>query len=386
MKLFFTQKQNFFLVLIGIVIVSSSLVYLLTTGNTLIHRPPTLQATSQGASPTKQIVPTPTPHPFCKLSGRQLELGIANPRWQAIGYGEGDVQWLTETAALRTQTSACWVEMPLLFHQASSSATQIVPSELTPDLNAFIYGVRYAHQLGLHVFAVPQLQTGSQDSWAGSIQFATEAEEQSWFQSYWAALKPYIQAAAHEGVEQIAIGTELEWLQENAPDQLWNTLIDNFRSVYTGSLTYDLNWTSLQAPIPDWMHNNQLNMIGVSAYISLTDTPQRIDPTQITMLWAQTVKVKLDSFAAQLGAPIFISEIGYRNSADALYHTWESQSNAPKDETEQAAAYSAAFTNIIDDENILGVFVWGWDDTGSFNVQGLQAVTTIHHYYSSLHP
>ena len=252
-------------------------------------------------------------------------------------------------------------------------------------MSAFIYGIRYAHQLGLHVFAIQQLQTGSQDSWAGSIQFATADEEQSWFQSYWETLKPYIQAAANEKVEQIAIGTELEWLQNNASDDLWNTLIGNFHSVYSGSLTYDLNWTSLQSTIPDWMHNSLLNMIGVSAYIPLIDTPQRVDPAQITDLWAQIAKVQLDNFAAQLGAPIFISELGYRNSADTLYQSWEAQSTMPKDEEEQAAAYNAALTNIIDDQNILGVFVWGWDNTGSFNIKGLQAASTIHRYYSSLH-
>ena len=35
-------------------------------------------------------------------------------------------------------------------------------------------------------------------------------------------------------------------------------------------------------------------------------------------LWKQTVKRELDTFALKLGKPIFISEIGYRNSADAL--------------------------------------------------------------------
>lgn len=34
MELFFTQQQNFFLVLIGIMIVNSSLICLLATGNT----------------------------------------------------------------------------------------------------------------------------------------------------------------------------------------------------------------------------------------------------------------------------------------------------------------------------------------------------------------
>ena len=113
-------------------------------------------------------------------------------------------------------------------------------------------------------------------------------------------------------------------------------------------------------------------------------TPQRVDPKHIYGLWQQTVKHELDNFATALGEPIFISEIGYRNSTDALYHSWESTTTAPPDPQEQAAACDAALANIIPDKLILGSFFWGWDDTEAFNLNGLQAATVIHAHYEAL--
>ena len=101
-------------------------------------------------------------------------------------------------------------------------------------------------------------------------------------------------------------------------------------------------------------------------------------------LWKGTVKLSLDNFAKALGEPILVSEIGYRNSADALYHSWETTSTTLADPVEQAGACDAALANITPDPNILGVFFWGWDDTGSFSLKGLQAASIIRTHYSSL--
>jgi hypothetical protein len=311
-------------------------------------------------------------------------MGIAFPQWSPTGYSQSDTKWLTELPAMRTQTAACWVEMPLLFYQSSLTATQVTTGPSTPLSSSLDYGVRFAHAAGLHVFVTPLLQVSGPQPWAGVIHFATYEQEQQWFNSYWQTIKPYVVAAAQAGVEQLALGTEYEWLQEYAPDSLWNTLIAHVHSIFPGTLTYDMNWTSLNVQPRSWMHNHDLHMIGVSAYISITDTPERIDPQRISALWKQTVQRALDNFAIALGEPIFISEIGYRNSSDALYHGWVSTSTAPPDPAEQAAACDAALANTIPDKHILGSFFWGWDDTGAFDLHGLQAANVIQAHYTSL--
>jgi len=250
------------------------------------------------------------------------------------------------------------------------------------DVASFTAGVRAAHKNGFHVFAVPLMGVQESGGWSGSIQFKTYAQEQAWFDSYWQMLQPYAVAAANNGVEQMAVATECQWPQQYAPASLWNQLVTRVRGVFKNTLTYDMNWSSLTQPVASWLRNPELAMIGVSSYIPLSDTPTRIDPSQMITLWRDKIKNQLDSFALQLGKHVLISEIGYRDSSDALYHTWEASTNASSDPQEQAGAYTATLTNVAADPNIAGTFFWGWDDVGRFKLKGQPAVNVLHQWYS----
>jgi len=381
---FFIQKNSFLLLLGGIVIVSASLVYLFTAGNAFIQQPAIATPTTVPYTTPLAELSQSRPAKPCRLKQRDFQMGVAFPQWGTTAYSENDAKWLTELPDMRTQTAACWVEMPMLLYQSSFTSTRLMQGPSTPSLASFNYGIHLAHALGFHIFVTPLLQVNGAQPWAGAIQFTTFQQEQQWFENYWQTIKPYVVIAAQAGVEQFALGTEYEWLQENAPDSLWNGLIAEFRSVFPGTLTYDTNWDLIQKQPPSWMRNAGLKMIGVSAYLPMVEAPERVDPQQIFDLWKQKVKSALDNFASRLGEPIFISEIGYRNSADALYRSWESPRSAPPDPVEQAAACDAALANILPDQHILGSFFWGWDDVGAFNLKGLQAATVIHSYYKSL--
>ena len=193
-----------------------------------------------------------------------------------------------------------------------------------------------------------------------------------------------MEAAAIAGAEQVSIGTEESWLQQYAPASLWNTLIMRVHSVFSGTITYDMNWSTLSPPFPSWMSNADLGVIGVSEYIPLTDVRERIDPTMMFALWRDKIKAVLDTASIALGKPIVISEIGYRNTADALYHTWYPESTvSPPDPVEQAAACDAALANMISDPHIVGIFFWGWEDVQSFQLSGQPAVAVLHKWYTS---
>ena len=319
----------------------------------------------------------------CRSTQRDFETGVVFPQWDPTGYGESDSKWLTELPEMRKQTTACWVEMPILFFQSSLTSTVITPRVSTPSVASFTYGIQFAHALGLHVFVTPLVRVDGSQSWAGAINFTSDVQEQAWFTNYWQALKPYAIAAARAGAEQIAIGTEEEWLQENAPTELWNGLIANMRGVFPGTLTYDMNWSSIEELPQSWMRNPDLNMIGVSSFFPLVDTPEHVDPRQIPSLWATRVKGPLDAFAIKLGEPVVLSEIGYRNSTDALYQPWVSTSSYPVDPEEQAAACGAVLANILSDQHIRGSFFWGWDDVEALSLKGSQAAQVIQRYYQS---
>lgn len=311
-----------------------------------------------------------------------FESGVIYPRWQPNAYSTTDTKWQTGVKTMKEQTGARWIEIPVLFSQATSAAIEIQPSpQSAPTLNAFSEGVQSAHALGYHVFFVPLMQVREAGGWSGSIQLPAN-QQQAWFDAYWHAIQPYAQAAAANGVEQMAVGTELQWLQQYAPSSLWEQLISREHGVFKGTLTYDMNWSSLDFPMVSWLKDPQLTMIGVSSYIPLLTTAQYLAPAAMSVLWNQKIKVRLDALATKLGKRVLISEIGYRNSSDALYHTWLANTSAPLDPQEQAGAYAATLSNTLSDPQIAGTFFWGWDGVARFSIKGQPAVQTLNKWYS----
>lgn len=291
-----------------------------------------------------------------------FQTGMIFPQWGTDAYSTTDTNWLIGLKDIQDQTGAQWIEIPINLYQSSVTSTQVIASSITPTPGAVAAGIRAAHARYFRVFVVPLVTVGGILTWSGSIQFSTLQQTEAWFDSYWQALEPYAAAAAQAGAEQFAIGTEFEKLQL-APAALWDQLIQRLHQVFPGKLTYDINWSSLYSPLPSWLRNPGLNAIGVSVYIPLTDTPQRIDPNAMPSLWQENIGNLLDATAVQLGMPVFISEIGYRDTAYALYRPWERDARAqaePQDPQEQAGAYNAALSNVIADPHITGIYFWAW--------------------------
>lgn len=311
-----------------------------------------------------------------------FERGIIYPQWSPAAYGTQDTLWQQALGPIKQQTGAQWIEIPVLFSQATNSSTTVTTDPSTPQISSFVEGIQRAHSLGYKVFFVPLMQVRQPGMWSGTIAFSSEQQEQAWFDGYWQAIEPYVAAAAAQHVEQMAIGTELQTLQQTVPDALWNGLITRIRTVFSNTLTYDMNWSSLGRPMPNWLENPALTYIGVSTYIPLLNSPGHVDPSAIPALWGAVIKSQLDGLAAQLQKPVLITEIGYRDSADALYQTWLATSKAPDDPQEQAGAYEAALSNVFSDTLIAGTFFWGWDNVGMFAIKNQPAVQVLLKWYS----
>src|SRR5579859_731656 len=311
-----------------------------------------------------------------------FERGIIYPQWYSDGYGVNDTTWQQGVSTIKTQTGAQWMEIPVLFMQATSSSTSIQPSASAPSVQSFSEGIERGHSLGYKVFFVPLMQVRAPGGWSGSITFNTLAQQQSWFDSYWNAILPYVSIAASLRVEQMTIGSELQNLQRIVPDKLWNQLIERIRGVFQNTLTYDMNWSSLALSMPAWLRNANLTYIGVSTYIPLLDKSARVDPKVMTALWRAKIKTQLDALAGQLRKQVLLTEIGYRNSSDALYRTWDPNTTAKADPQEQAGAFDAALTNVFSDASIAGTFFWGWDDVGRFAISGQPATQVLLKWYT----
>lgn len=314
-----------------------------------------------------------------------FETGIVFPQWTHDAYGPDDPAWQQGLSDIQTQTGAHWIEMTLLFSQPTVTSTQVAASPSAPSVESVAAGISAARALGYHVFIAPLFGVDSPPgAWAATIHFSTYQEESQWFDSFWQAYQPYVEVAAQEGADQVSIGTELQWLEQYVPNSLWEGLIGRVRSVFPGTITYDMNWSSLSLPLPNWMNNQDLAMVGVSEYIPLVDVRTRVEPKDLYALWKARVKSTLDNVAIHLGKPVLISEIGYRNSADALYHPWFPTSTvSPPDPEEQAAACDAALANVVPDTHIGGIFFWGWDGVQGFKLSGQPAVAVLHKWYTS---
>jgi len=316
----------------------------------------------------------------------EFQTGVIFPQWGANAYSAADQNWQIGLKDIQEQTGAGWIELPINFYQSSITSTQVMTTTQTPTVEAVAAGIHTARAKGYHVFVIPLLSVEEADilSWSGSIQFASQQQTQAWFDSYWQAFQPYVVASAQAGADELAIGTEFELLQK-APLALWNQLIGRIHAIYHGPLTYDINWSSLYYPLPAWLRSSYLSSIGVSLYVPLIYTPQRLSPERISVLWREKIKTLLDTFAIEVKKPVIISEIGYRNSAYALYLPWHRDAQAaaePVDPTEQAAAYDAALLYAIGDSHISGIFFWAWS-MPLFAPNWLPASKILHKWYTS---
>jgi hypothetical protein len=311
-----------------------------------------------------------------------FQMGMVFPRWGSKAYGAEDSWWTDGLIDLYRQTGSQWVELTINFYQPSLTSTQILAKpSLAPTPQTMAAGIRIARMFGYRVLVVPFITVGGPEAWAGAINFVTVEQEQRWFDNYWRVLMPYVHAAGQAGAEEFAIGTEYEWLQQ-VPSFLWDELISRFHHNFKGRLTYDMNWSSLYKSVPPWMSNPNLAALGVSVYIPLSDTSRHLDPASVSALWKLYVKQPLDGLSEVTGKSVLISEIGYRNSSDALYAPWQRETKAPVDPDEQAAAYDAALMNVHNDSHIIGIFFWAWS-LPVFQPDGLPASGVLHKWYTS---
>jgi hypothetical protein len=323
------------------------------------------------------IPPKPTP-PIGSLPA-DFQTGVVFPQWGTTAYSATNENFTYGLQEIHDQTGARWVELTITLYQKDFNTNHLDPSEQTVSPESLAEGIRIAHQRGYKVFVAPLLTVGA-TGWAGDIHYRRLRDTTAWFENYFQSLLPYLQVAAQEHAEQFALGTEYEAL-EAAPSDLWDTLIDQARAVYPGKLTYDMNWTAALKPPRDWMKNSNLDFLGVSVYRPLTTRPAPRDADGLTTLWQYKIGDMLDALALASGKDIILSEIGYRNSADALYQPWQWKSSAPADPDLQAAAYEAALQNIIRDPYIAGAFFWGWS-VPAFAPNWLPAAQTLHRWYT----
>lgn len=316
--------------------------------------------TLQPALRSHLSLPAATATPTAPRIRPDLATGMIFPQWGPTAYTAADKNWTQGLQEIQQQTAARWIGLYIQFHQTSEFSTIVHSAQDTPTPEAVQSGIEQAHKMGYSVYVFPTITLDGAHAWAGYIKYTTEAQNQAWFDNYWQLLKPYAQACQAAGCERFSIGNEYEGL-ERSPDFYWHQLLQQVHSVYSGQIVYNMNFSSqLKYPVPAWMSDPLITAIGVSSYYSLTDAEGSIPQEQLPELWKSRVQTHLDQLASDLNKPVFISEIGYRDSNYAGYNPYQSIDDGRRDDQMQAALYDAALANIAQDHSIDGVFIWAW--------------------------
>jgi hypothetical protein len=272
--------------------------------------------TACGSAATKPITASPLGHvsPTAKVVvGTRAARSLPQFQGGVTVYADGnDPALLSNAQRLLDHLATVKVNsVALVFplYQATWTSTDVHTDPVKTPADAFLDGfIQAAHQRDLAVLLrpliddTPLMQAGH---WRGQLQ-PTNAG--AWFASYKALLLHYATLAQSDGAEALDIGTELISLQSDT--SAWLDLIAAIKGVYTGQLTYSINWGG---PYPAF--GNALDFASVDAFYPLS-APHGASVAQLVSAWQQWTPA-LSQLRASLGKPLVLTELGTTSEPDS---------------------------------------------------------------------
>ncbi|MHC3468705.1 glycoside hydrolase family 113 [Streptomyces sp. 7R007] len=273
--------------------------------------------------------------------------GITLPSWYRTDYDSPAAdRYLRGIRA----TGARWVTLTPTWYQKRATDSGPHTTEETASDTSLTHIVRRAHALGLKVMLKPHIDLPGDEDRAD----IRPRDRDAWFAAYRRFITHYADLAAHHGVEQFAVGTELAGVSGDLAG--WRGVIKAVRAHYDGPLTYAANYDEYRR-IHFW---KDLDLIGVDAYWPLTGHPTD-DPVRLRRAWTP-IRDQLAAYAHAQGRRVLFTEAGYvsqRGATTAPYSWTVSHRPAP---AEQAAAYRALLDAFTGRRWWAGVCWWMWDD------------------------
>lgn len=213
--------------------------------------------------------------------------------------------------------------------------------------------IAQAKARGLRVLLIPHLWVET-EGWRGEID---PGSPEGW-SSYHASYREFVLAWARDaqafGADAFSIGVECKSFSGRF-GEYWTGLIADVRAVYGGVLTYSANWDEVE----DVLFWDQLDWIGVNAFYPLAEAGGASQATYVAS--AERALAQLGAFAALIGKPVVLVEIGYTTRTDAAVEPWlwpDGMSDVTVDEREQARALAAIAEAAARRPDVLGFFVW----------------------------
>jgi hypothetical protein len=237
------------------------------------------------------------------------------------------------------------IAFPIYTDGVRSSAVHA--GEGTPSDAALASLVGQAKARGFSVMLRPLLDEADLlPHWRGEI---APDSPQAWFASYAALLLPYARLAEKEGANSLGIGSEFNSMETDVDG--WRGLIAQVRQVYTGQLTYSVNWgTTFRTGF--W---SQLDFLSVDAYFPLDHTPDHATVAQMSADWRRWFEL-LKRADQPFGKPIVFTEVGVVPKPASHLKPWNPAAGSGLDLEEQRAYYEAtcaAATGVLN-----GLYWW----------------------------
>lgn len=260
--------------------------------------------------------------------------------------------------------NATWITtMPFAFVQNGDDSVQYNSNfQWYGETRAGVIDIiNLCHQEGLKVMVKPHIWAIG--TWVGAIDYQTEAEWQTFEESYKNYILDFAFVADSMNAESFCIGVELKQVVINRP-AFWNSLIDSVRLVYGGTITYAANWDNYQN-VTFW---DKLDFIGVDAYfpVSSEQTPSFESCFEG---WENDYN-DLKELSQSTNKKVVFTEFGYRNIDYTGLEPWNEENNTSFNSLAQENAYKALFCRFWGEPWFNGGFLWKWhpDDNNSGGV------------------
>ena len=292
------------------------------------------------------------------------------------------------------QTGANAIAIIPEFYQDDLHSNTLYRTDITPNDDDLIAGIKAAQARGLNVLLNPHIDT-LDGQWRA---YLDPTDPQKWFASYKAMEVHYARIAEKTGVASFSVGCELESMTVGKYRDEWLDIIKAVRDVYHGELTY-ASTTTEAATLSFW---DKLDTIGVDGYFSLAVADK--DPTVAELEYAWTHPSRshsinrgldgkspveyLHDLAEKYGKHVQFTECGFRAIDGDAIDPGDWSMDGAVDEQEQADLYKAMFNTFASQGGgwFDGFYMWDWraDDfteDKDYHTKGRAAQTIIDQWY-----
>jgi hypothetical protein len=235
----------------------------------------------------------------------------------------------------------------------SLSSASISRGPYTPTDQEVSTAIQLAHQAGLTVQIDPILwlspATPGRWHWRGLL---NPSDQDAFWANYDALILRYADLAQREGVEMMAIGSELTALERHT--SRWTSLAASVRAAYSGRLTY----MAINRSIKQVHFWRSVDYIGISPYYYLSDhwVPSY---AELRAAWGRYFPA-LHRLSQRVHRPVLFNEIGYLSAEAATARPWESHTARAASQTVQARAYAALLDAARDQAWLHGISFYVW--------------------------